>query len=358
MGVQNALHLRMIILKFYDWCIFSISIFLFSCSSTASEKGAKDILFPQDSTFEIKGISLEAPPKPIGIESMNEVANVHANWIALMPYAFCRKDNPIVHFTNHQQWWGETKEGITGCIGLARQRQLKVMLKPHLWISNGAYTGHLKMSDDSSWKKWEDSYLSYILHFALLADSMQVELFCLGTELGSTVKERPAFWNLLIDTVKKVYRGKLTYAANWDDYTQFTCWNKLDYIGIDGYFPLTSSATPTANEITLGWKRHIQQLEQFSKKQLKPVLFTEYGYRNADNCAEEPWKEGSPSMNNEGQENAYAGFYKSFSNRKWFKGGFVWKWHCGDLHKRQAGVDFTPQGKPALNVIRRFYGGK
>ena len=74
------------------------------------------------------------------------------------------------------------------------------------------------MSDGSSWRKWEDSYRSYILHFALLADSMKVQLFCFGTELGNTVNERPNFWSSLIDTIKKVYYGKLTYAANWDDY--------------------------------------------------------------------------------------------------------------------------------------------
>ncbi len=348
----------MVILKFYELCIFSLVILLLSCSSTASETGTREIAFPQDSTFEIKGISLEAPARPIGIESMNEVANINANWIALMPYAFCRKDDPIVYFSNNHQWWGERKEGIIGCIGLARQKQLKIMLKPHLWISNGAYTGHLNMNDDASWKKWEDSYLGYILHFASLADSMQVELFCLGTELGTSVRERPHFWSSLIDTVKKVYHGKLTYAANWDDYAQFNCWDKLDYIGIDGYFPLTNSSTPAVNEISLAWKTHIQKLEQFSKRKLKPVLFTEYGYRNADNCAAEPWKEGSQSVNDEGQANAYAGFYNSFSNREWFKGGFVWKWHGSDLHKRQTGVDFTPQGKPALNVIRRFFGGR
>ncbi len=348
----------MMILKFYEWCIFSLLISLLSCSSTVSETRTQEIAFQRDSTFEIKGISLEAPPKPIGMETMNELANEHANWIALMPYAFCKKDDPVVHFSNNHQWWGERKDGIIGCIQLARQKQIKVMLKPHLWISNGAYTGHLKMSSDSSWKKWEDSYLSYILHFALLADSMQVELFCLGTELGTPVNERPGFWSSLIDTVKKVYHGKLTYAANWDDYAQFPCWNKLDYIGIDGYFPLTNAVTPNANEIMQAWKKHTDKLERFSEKNGKPVLFTEYGYRNADNCAAEPWKEDSQSVNDEGQANAYAGFYNNFSNRKWFKGGFVWKWHCSDTHKRQSGVDFTPQGKPALNVIRRFYSGK
>lgn len=345
------------LLRFFC-CLGFSCCWIFSCSTSDIETGVKNEppVFAADSTFQIRGISLEAPAEPIDTVAMQEIAATNANWVALVPYAFCRKEDPIVHFGTGHQWWGETAEGIAGCVSLARQNKLKVMLKPHLWIGGGMYTGHFEMPDAAAWLKWEESYLSYIIHFASLADSLQVELFCIGTELGKVVIERPSFWSALIDSVRKLYHGKLTYAANWDDYAQFPYWQRLDFVGIDGYFPLSNDRTPSTREITQGWKKYIDKLERFSSSINRPVLFTEYGYRNADHCAETPWTETSDAMNNEAQANAYAGFYNSFSNKAWFRGGFAWKWHAGNFHNERKNVDFTPQQKPALEIIRSFYG--
>ena len=73
-------------------------IYLLSCSNVSTEASLQktEVTFSKDSTFEIKGIGLEAPPKPITARSMAEIANVNANWIALMPYAFCKKDDARV----------------------------------------------------------------------------------------------------------------------------------------------------------------------------------------------------------------------------------------------------------------------
>ena len=341
------------------WLTVAI-LLLLSCNNAGSETRLqnKEVIFATDTTFEIKGISIEAPPRPVGAPAMAQIAAVSANWISLMPYAFCKKNDPTVYFSSSHQWWGETKEGIAGCIKLAREQHLKVMMKPHLWLADGEYTGHLKMADDETWTKWEASYRDYILYFAKLADSLQVEMFCLGTELGYSVKKRPQFWNALIDTVKIIYKGKLTYAANWDDYTQFGCWQKLDYIGVDAYFPLTGAATPSVDKIESAWGKYINQLHKFSEAKSVPVLFTEYGWRSADKCAGEPWLENIQTVNDAAQANAYAGFYKSFTNKKWFKGGFVWKWYAGDFNNRHGKADFTPQAKPALKIIQSFYGAR
>jgi hypothetical protein len=43
--------------------------------------------------------------------------------------------------------------------------------------------------------------------------------------------------------IRKIYTGKLTYAANWDDFDKVPFWKELDYIGIDAYFPLSDAAT-------------------------------------------------------------------------------------------------------------------
>ena len=80
-------------------------------------------------------------------------------------------------------------------------------------------------------------------------------MFCIGTEQGSSVKESPEYWLYLIEEVRKIYHGKITYAGNWDNYKNCTFWNKLDYIGIDAYFPVTNAANPNSQQLSEGWTK-------------------------------------------------------------------------------------------------------
>ncbi len=202
---------------------------------------------------------------------------------------------------------------------------------------------------------WEDGYLDYISHFAKIADSTHVELFCIGTELGNAIKQRPLFWSRLIDSVKKIYHGQITYAANWDDYSSVPFWKQLNFIGIDAYFPLVKETTPTIEGLSEAWNNYLPDLEKISALNKCRILFTEYGYRNVNACSAEPWKEDGSSVNNAAQANAYEAFYESFSNKKWFAGGFVWKWYGENNFSENDKIDFSPQGKPAEEIIRKWY---
>ena len=324
----------------------------YSCSN--SEEAPSDATI-HTMGFAIKGISLVAPVKPVDETVMQPIVTIKANSIAIMPYAFCSTDNPLIRYNKKGKWWGESDEGVISCIQLAHQKKLSVMLKPHLWIAHGMYTGAFTLKLENDWHLWEESYRAYILHFASLADSLKVEIFCIGTELGATIKERPRYWSSLIDTIKQVYRGKLTYAANWDDYKYFPFWKKLDYIGVDAYFPLIADKTPSVGSLNQSWIKYTAELYRISTKNNRPILFTEYGYRNVDNNSAQPWKENEGSQNDEAQANAYDAFYQSFIGKKWFMGGYVWKWYGDHDNHRVHKIDYTPQGKPAAEVIKKWY---
>lgn len=296
-----------------------------------------------------------APVKRIDETPIQPIVNVNANSISLMPYAFFTLEKPEVRYNQHAQHWGENVDGIIGCIQLAHNENISVMLKPHLWIGRGNYTGAFTVNTEKDWRIWEDSYKKYILHFATVADSMKAELFCIGTELGATIKARPRFWNLLIDTLRQTYKGKLTYAANWDDYQDFPFWEKLDYIGVDAYFPLSGDKTPTLNSLRKGWIKHFDKLEKISARYNRPILFTEYGYRNVDYTAKEPWTENAGDRNDKAQSNALEAFFQVFATKEWFAGGYVWKWYVSDYRHRNEKIDFTPQNKPAEKVIEKWY---
>jgi len=186
---------------------------------------------------------------------------------------------------------------------------------------------------------------------------MQVEIFCIGTEYRIPARKRPSFWKELITEVRTIYGGQITYASNWDNYDQITWWDAVDFIGIDSYFPLASGSHPSVEQIKEGWEPVKRDLAAFSLKWDKPILFTEYGFQSANGAAGPHWEvdKSSNNINEELQADAYEATFQSLQNVTWWKGGFFWKWHFTSNSSRWKGTEWTPQGKPAEQVIARWY---
>jgi len=316
------------------------------------------LLEPDLETQRIHGICLEAPPKKIGLEEIKSVQLVNADWIAVIPYAFIDTEDAKVRYNYDQRWWGEGISGASETIRMAKELGLKIMLKPHVWVRSQGWAGDFSPESEPLWKNWEDTYKKYILEYAEIAEKQNVEMICIGTEFRKTVIEKPTFWNDLIVDVKKIYSGKLTYAANWDNYENVSFWDELDYIGIDAYFPISDNETPDIKELSTNLEMISSKLEMFSKSQVKPILFTEYGFRSIDYTAAGHWKYDADtlSVNMDAQKNALTAFYNSLWDENWCAGGFLWKWHA--LHDKYGGAEckrYTPQNKPAQNVVAEHY---
>jgi hypothetical protein len=311
----------------------------------------------KSSFSRINGISLAAAHAPIDQSEFNTLCKANANYVCFLPFAFVREGEPRVHYNSGFQEWGERPEGISCCIRMAHEHGLKVMIKPQLWISHGEYTGDLSFQSESEWQQFEATYSDYILTLAKVADSSRAEMFCIGTELDSFVNHSPIYWDQLIDSIREVYHGKLTYAENWDCYNRFPLWSKLDYIGVSAYFPLSESSTPEVNELKRSWQKDVELLKEFSEQENKPILFTEFGYRSIDCCAAKPWDSYTDSHPNpEAQRNAYTALFESFWDQPWFAGGFSWKWFDSHSHGDvPMETEYTPQGKPALQVLEQWY---
>jgi hypothetical protein len=310
---------------------------------------------------KINGVALEAPPKEVDESWTIGVKQINANYVAVIPFGFSREGNASVGFNYDRQWWGEKEIGTRVNIKQAKENKLKVMLKPHLWIAGSGWVGEFGFETDDEWELWEKELTEYILFYARIAEEMDVEIYCLSTELKRSVNERPEYWINVISEVRKVYKGKLTYCSNWDNYENVTFWDKLDYIGISGYFPLVEKATPSVAELKLAWVGVKEKLEKTSKSVNRPILFTEYGYRNIDFATWKAWeveykKNGAEHVNNEEQVNAYQALYESLWHEKWFAGGFLWKWYLRETRfDPQQNTDWTPQNKPVEKVIREAY---
>ncbi|MEA1785581.1 glycoside hydrolase [Arenibacter sp. GZD96] len=310
-------------------------------------------------TEKVNGVSFVASRESAAQEHAEELLKLSANYAAVMPFGFIRDmDSPEIIFDTERQWFGETRNGSKQYIELLKSNGIKVMLKPQIWIARGAFTGNLKMASEPQWQALEASYEKFILNYATLAAETQVPMFCIGTELAQFIHHRPDFWKQLIVKIKTAYKGKLTYAANWDEFAKTPFWNELDYIGIDAYFPLSDEKTPTLERLRAEWKSHKTEIASLSKKVGRPILFTEYGYRSSDYTTLKPWVADREitSINLEGQANATRALLEEFWSEDWFAGGFVWKWFIN--HAKSGGAQdnqFTPQNKPAEHVLRSFY---
>ena len=62
------------------------------------------------------------------------------------------------------------------------------MLKPHLWLTESrGWRAEIAMTNDADWAAWFKAYGEFILHHAREADSLDIEMLCIGTELAGTV---------------------------------------------------------------------------------------------------------------------------------------------------------------------------
>ena len=276
-----------------------------------------------------------------------------------MPYGFIRDVSyPEIRFNTIGQWYGEREKGIKQYAKVVQESGVKIMMKPHIWIGRGLFTGNVTMDSEENWSVLENSYTAFILMYAKAAQEIKADLFCIGTELEKFVINRPEYWKSLIQEIRKVYKGKLTYAANWDEYKRITFWNQLDYIGIDAYFPLTDKKSPTIEEFELGWQTHKNEIKKVQSQFKKPILFTEYGYRSIDFTGKKPWESNRTqgSVNLEAQKNGLQAIHNQFWKEEWFVGGFLLKWF--HTHDRVGGLNnnrFTPQNKPAELLIQQLY---
>jgi len=307
---------------------------------------------------KINGVNFVAPMNEINAQNLNSLQRINADWIAVIPYAYTPRNESNVNFYNHHpHWWGEGIQGTIATISMAKEKGLNVMLKPQVWVIGDGWPGDFRPNSEKEWKIWENGYSEYILTYAKICDSLNVDLFCIATEYKLAVQHRPEFWIKLIKDIKKKYSGPLTYAANWDNYQKVKFWAELDFIGIDAYFPLSEEKTPSIEELTEAWKNEISEIEEFSKKYNMQVLFTEYGYRSRDFSAHTQWnKSESGDINLLAQSNAYQALYSSIWNETWMSGGFLWKWFA---HDQDAGGikdrNYTPQNKPAEEIVKTWY---
>ncbi len=278
-----------------------------------------------------------------------------ANAVSLMPFAYQRRpDDPQLRFLNRNPT-SETDIGVLYAARRARAAGFKVLWKPHIWVSHDSWPGEIAMPDEAAWLIWWDSYRRFVAHHAFLAEWSGSELFSIGVELGKTLGRRRE-WQELIDSVGWLYSGAVTYAGNWhSDYDRAPFWDRLDFIGVDAYFPLAEGEGATPAVLAAGARGIAERLRQAAEQYHKPVILTEIGYAARVGAWVEPHSEGG-DFSAEHQALAYRALFDALGRPPWLRGVFAWKAFSadrgGDSGTR---ADFRFLGRPAEAVLRDYF---
>ncbi|MCD0453305.1 hypothetical protein LO762_29595 [Actinocorallia sp. API 0066] len=287
---------------------------------------------------------------PVAATHVASLAATGAGWIQLTPTWY--QSDPAASAI------GRTEEtasdaSLRHVVALARRHGLKILLKPHLDLPDDRDRAEIRPHDLAA---WFTSYRAFLLHYARLAASLNIEEFAVGTELAGVQAHRTE-WLDVIAAVRALYPGELTYAANYDSYSSVPFWDALDLIGIDAYWPLASSPTTSVAALRRAWSPHVKALSSFSATHNKPILFTEAGYTSQRGTTTAPysWTLSTTPAPKE-QAAAYKALLTTFTPHPWWHGVHFWMWDAfPNSEDPTPSLSYTPHKKPAEKLLPPYF---
>ncbi|MGB5904049.1 MAG: carbohydrate-binding domain-containing protein [Xanthobacteraceae bacterium] len=301
--------------------------------------------------------------------AMREIAGTNANSIELAPRIFLQTKN-YNDVIDHPEKT-ESDASIAEAVSDAHALGLSVLLKPMLSALDGTTAGSKIVPTDPA--EFFASYKAQMLEFAQVAQQAGAGSLSIGNELSSlSGAQYQGYWTDLIDSIRQVYHGQLTYSAATDEAGHVSFWDQLDEIGINAYPPLTSKLDPSVNEMIAAWnnvpkdnywaaamdhKSPVDFFHSLATEYGKQIVFTETGYRSLDgtNISAGGWS-GSTTPDVKEQADAFDAFFQVWSSvgGNWFKGAEIWNWDTDNLYSP---TGYSPMGKPAQSLITDWFGG-
>jgi hypothetical protein len=268
-----------------------------------------------------------------------------ADWVSLTPFAWLADPgSPELGNSTEQGPDGESDEALAEAAARARALGLRVWLHPHVWTRG--WSGEISFTA-AGWERFHDRWAELVLHWAILAEREGLDGLFVGHELASSTARDPARWRALIADVRRVFRGALSYSANWDEVARVPFWDALDVIGVSLYAPLAERPSRDPRVLRRGAARALAELEKVARRHGRPLLVAELGYPPSATAAVQPWEEPAAASDPEAQRACFEAMLGALDPCLWVAGVFVWKWGSGDA----ARDPYDVRGRPAEAVI-------
>ena len=307
--------------------------------------------------IDMKGVSYTAwgPNAMLTEDSDESLARAHddgCNWIAICVWWFQDNVNSTQIEPDFKRY-SATADSAAHAINRCHELGMKVLLKPMVDCRDGTWRGDINPSVD-----WFAEYERFISFWADIAEANKVEMLCIGCELKNTVSWLSS-WESVIANTRIRYSGPLTYAANHGNEKNVNWWGNLDYIGIDAYYALTGKNNPTPYELKAAWAGRADAIESWRNANWPnmDVIFTEVGYQSTDGTNRTPWwtDPATSSIDLVEQADCYEALLSQCKARHWWLGAFWWNWETNPNGGGEHDPYWTPQNKPAQDVLRSHY---
>ncbi len=274
-----------------------------------------------------------------------------ANFIILVPNGI--QETPQSEMIDYHTKATMTDDELINIVNYIHDKGLKVAIKPTANCKNGTWRAHISFFDkdvpcEPKWCNWFASYTDFQLHYARIAEKTGCEMFIAGCEMVMS-EHREAEWRKLIADIRTVYSGAVSY--NTDKYQEdnITWWDCVDVISSSGYYPIDD------------WNSQLDRIEKVVKKFSKPFFFAEAGCMSTEGSAKVPndWRiEGA--INLQQQADWYSTAFETAGKRDFVRGFCFWSWAWKQYSLKAALKDggYDIYGKPAEEVVRKFYRSK
>ena len=223
-------------------------------------------------------------------------------------------------------------------------------LKPQILVP-GAWAGEIAPGDEAGWACWFNAYAQALWPLARLAGEENVDLLVVGTELKKTVT-RPE-WSGLIADLHGFYPGPLTWVFHApEDIEAFSALSQLDSVGLSLYPPVGQA--PAEIYRNTAWQR--LSLKRLARTLPKPLWIGEVGIPSRAGAGWAPWvwaerAAGSPAADPQFQAQALYAWLEALQG-DWHQGVMLWNWMSDPDAGGPRDADYTPQNKPAEQVLR------
>lgn len=244
----------------------------------------------------------------------------------------------------------ETTDAVVAAtLAHAASLGLRTFVMPIVHLRHRAgkdWRGVLAPTDRRAW--WR-SYRRFVFRYARMP---HVDLLAIGSEL-LTMERDERRWRALAADLRRVYRGQLTYSANWDHYQPVPFWDALDVVGVNAYPSLSGAPNPDETTLTAGWGPFTRELRAWANRNGHRYLLTELGFPAHPLAAKRPWDHAhrgapDPAL----QLRCWRSTLRAWHADPRLAGLYAWNWF-GVGGPDDAG--YTPRGKPAAEVIRYWY---
>ena len=292
-------------------------------------------------------------------ESLKKMATLGVNAISVTPFGYLKDPNRPDFFRRSSRPGSENDESLLAAMTWAKEHGMHVMLKPHILMSrpDWGWPGQVVMKSPKDWQTFFDRYERWIRHYAILAELYNFDSFCIGVELEQTTLEHEMEWRGMIARIRKLYSGPIVYAANWGkEFENLKFWDALDAIAVDCYYPLSNLDIVDDTNLLAGARKIADKIKLISERYNKKVIITEVGFASREKTWQEPFDDNRRGIVDlDAQRRCYEAIFQAFWNQSWLAGLYWWKWPTYLENGGPRDNQFTPNGKPAAQIVSRWY---